>query len=404
MKRCAKRRTWKNTCNNKCSRIGRTLWNFAMRKNLAMGKYGLKPNRQPILPSYFINLGLAELGWKNRVYGHVLYGSWAVFAMTLLIIILVVTIFFWIPIYIIYSMDTLSITNVNEFWDTVALAFSTLLNIQTQYVPTSPGAIIALAIESGFGRFILAAVTAILVVKASKVQNNIVLSENALIHKKPDGFWYISVRVGCLYDQNIFASHIRLTCITPINCINEYHGSNGNGKYQGNLAVNLKLYDALEDGEFQLGGIPRNVRHRIDEQSPLYDAIKNFGNPDQWQTTPVISALYLHFNGIDELTGRGVGKSRVYTNHANTIKYYEHGRLQDVILPPTRIEGAIRRGSVFGHLPINIRNDIALNIANKLKDEPSTELSIYWSNFHLIRTEKENDMDSSSLSKLNKLP
>ena len=402
-KRFAKRRSCKNVC-NKCSSICRNLWKVITRKNFAMNKYGLKPNRQPMLPSYFINLGLAELGWKNRMYAHVLYGNWTVFVMTLLVIILVVTIFFWIPIYIIYSMDKLSITNVNDFWDTVALAFSTLLNIQTQYIPTSPGAIIALAIESGFGRFILAGVTAVLVVKASKVQNNIVLSENALVHKKADGFWYISVRVGCLYEQNIFASQIRLTCITPFNCINAYESINGTGEYHGNRAVNLKIYDALEDGEFQLGGIPRNVRHRIDEQSPLYGAIEIFGNPAQWETTPVISALYLHFNGTDELTGRGVGKTRVYTKKENTIKYLENATLQDVILPPTRIEGAIRRGSVFGHLPVKTRNNLASNIAGKLKDNPLAELSIYWSNFHLIRSGKENDMDSSSSSKPNVPP
>ena len=300
-------------------------------------------------------------------------------------------------------MDDLSITNVNNVSDTVALAFSTLLNIQTHYIPTSPGAIIALAIESGFGRFILAGVTAVLVVKASKVQNNIVLSENALIHKKADGFWYISVRVGCLYEQNIFASQIRLTCITPINCINAYENINGTGEYHGNRAVNLKIYDALEDGHFQLGGIPRNVRHRIDEHSPLYGAIESFGNPGQWKSTPVISSLFLHFSGVDKLTGRGVGKTRVYTEKENTIKYLENGRFRDVILPPTRIEGAIRRGSVFGHLPVTTRNSLASDISSKLKYHPSAELSIYWSNFHLL-CGKENDMDSSSSSKTNTLP
>ena len=75
-----------------------------------------------------------------------------------------------------------------------------------------------------------------------------------------------------------------------------------------------------------------------------------------------------------------------------------------MILPPTRIEGAIRRGSVFGHLPVKTRNSLASNIAGKLKDNPLVELSIYWSNFHLIRSGKENDMDSSSSSKPNVPP
>ena len=62
---------------------------------------------------------------------------------------------------------------------------------------------------------ILAGVTAVLVVKASKVRNNIVVSEQALVHKKDDGFWYVSCRVGSMYEQNIFGTHIRMTRIRP---------------------------------------------------------------------------------------------------------------------------------------------------------------------------------------------
>ena len=106
-----------------------------------------------------------------------------------------------------------------------------------------------------FGRLILAGVTAILVVKASKVRNNLVISEKVLVHKKKDGFWYISCRVGSMYKQNIFGTCIRITCISPLGSINKSMYN------KGNLAINLPIYDALNDGAFQLGGIPRNVRH-----------------------------------------------------------------------------------------------------------------------------------------------
>ena len=128
MKQLMKRNPCKVIC-NKCGSAGRKLWECATRQKNAKQKYGLRPKREPLLPQYFTNVGLTELGWKNRLYNHILYGSWTAFLISLLLIILMATCFFWIPIYIIFSMDRLSITNVKDFWDTIAIALSILLNI-----------------------------------------------------------------------------------------------------------------------------------------------------------------------------------------------------------------------------------------------------------------------------------
>ena len=139
----------------------------------------------------------------------------ATFIFFLVAIVFLVTLLFWVPFLLLYSLDALDCENVDSILDTLALAFSTLLNVQSQYAPKSGLVVIAISIESMFGRLILAGVTAILVVKASKVRNNIVISEKVLVHKKNDGYWYISCRVGSMYKQNIFGTYIRITCITP---------------------------------------------------------------------------------------------------------------------------------------------------------------------------------------------
>ena len=299
----------------------------------------LRPVQEPFLPAYFENVGEAELGWRNKFYSGVMYGDWRTFIFFLLAIVLLVTLLFWVPFLLLYSLDALDCENVDSILDTLALAFSTLLNVQSQYAPKSGLVVIAISIESMFGRLILAGVTAILVVKASKVRNNLVISEKVLVHKKNDGYWYISCRVGSMYKQNIFGTHIRITCITP-------RGSMNNSKYnKGNLAVNLPIYDALDDGAFQLGGIPRNVRHRVDEKSPLFGAVQDFESHED--TKNLLTSIFVHVSGIDELTGRGVGKTRCFLFANSTILHSKHAKFNDVIVSKSALPLAIRRGSMF---------------------------------------------------------
>ena len=109
-----------------------------------------------------------------------------------------------------------------------------------------------------------------------------------------------------------------MTCITP-------RGSMNNSKYnKGNLAVNLPIYDALDDGAFQLGGIPRNVRHRVDEKSPLFGVVQDFESHED--TKKLLTSIFVHVSGVDELTGRGVGKTRCFLFANSTIFYSAHWR------------------------------------------------------------------------------
>ena len=331
----------------------------------------LRPVQEPFLPAYFENVGEAELGWRNRFHSHVMYGNWGTFIFFLLAIVLLVTLLFWVPFLLLYSLDALDCENVDSILDTLALAFSTLLNVQSQYAPKSGLVVIAISIESMFGRLILAGVTAILVVKASKVRNNLVISEKVLVHKKNDGFWYISCRVGSMYKQNIFGTYIRMTCVSPRGSINKSMYN------KGNLAINLPIYDALNDGAFQLGGIPRNVRHRIDEKSPLFGAVQDFESYEG--TKKLLTSIFVHVSGVDELTGRGVGKTRCFLFSNSTIFYSKHAKFNDVIVSKTALPLAIRRGSIFKSIGGKKRVNVKVKTSRK-----ETTLAIYWSNFNGI--------------------
>ena len=329
----------------------------------------LRPRSNPLLPIHFMNVGMSELGWRAIIYTKVFHGTWYSFLLCLSTGFFVSVFIFWIPVIIMYSFGDLSVTNVNSVEDTVALAFTTLLNIPSIYVPTSATAVIAVSLETGFRRFILAGVTAILVVKASKVQNNIVLSNTALFHKK-HGHWYISLRVGVLYGQRIFGAHFRLAVVGNI------PGHDGNVNW-----VKLKLHDITNDTEIEMAGVPRNLRHRIDETSPLFfltDLLEN--NKD---VSNCFESLYLFFNGIDELSGRGVGKSRCYRLALGEVIINKNTQLEDVVLHRNVWPDSIRRGSIFRTVKGRRRSRLKNEITMGLEQNPHVQVGIFWPNFHL---------------------
>ena len=69
------------------------------------------------------------------------------FIFFILVIVLLVTLLFWVPFLLLYSLDALDCENVDSTLDTLALAFSTLLNVQSQYAPKSGLVVIAISID-----------------------------------------------------------------------------------------------------------------------------------------------------------------------------------------------------------------------------------------------------------------
>ena len=337
----------------------------------------VRPYRDPNIPPHFMNLGMVELGWLNDLYSKILHGRWSAFVLAMVSVICVATFIFWIPIAIIAAIDELSVTNVDGFGDTLALAFSTLMNIQSPYVPTSAAAVLAISIETGFGRLILAGVTAVLVVKASRVQNNILLSKRILFHKQK-GFWFVSFRVGCLYGQRLFGSHVQLSALLP-----------GEKKM-----VSLPLYDSLSQGYFEIGGVPRNVRHLINEQSPLYPLLGKLENGEDIEAD--LRCLFVDIFGFDELTGRAVGKKRYYiVSDKQHVLVNRQAYMKDVLVPRQKLVGAIRRGSVFSTAAESERTLLASGMMKKLKKSPHVKIGIYWPNFNLFK--RNNDAMAAEL-------
>lgn len=298
----------------------------------------------------------------------VFHGNWTTFLIALFLTLLGAILLFWVPLVILFSLGNLSVTNVSGIPDTLALAMSTALSIQSVYVPTSSTSTMILALESGIGRLILAGVTAILVVKASKVQNNIVVNDHALIHKR-HGSWYISVRVGVMYGQRIFGCHAKLAVIGNI------PGHDG----PINI-VNLKLHDNSGDGEFEINAIPRNVRHRIDETSPLFSIVDKLEQRED--VSDVLDCIKFQFHGVDEVTGRGVGKSVKFL----TLTINRNVQFKDVILSKGDVISSMKRGSLLGSRRERYNLKRSNSVINLFDRIPCAKYAVFWPNFWGIKS------------------
>ena len=315
------------------------------------------------------------------MHSKLFHGTWVTFFVCLLVGFLLATILFWIPMAALYSVNSLSVTNINSIADTFALACTTLLSIPSVYVPTTATAVIVISIETGVGRLILAGVTAVLVVKASKVQNEIVISEKLLCHKF-HGSWYLSLRVGVMYGQRIYGSQFRMATVGNI------PGQAGDVNM-----VNLKLHDIANTGGIEMGGVPRNIRHRIDETSPLFHLVDFLENSKDF--SGYLQSIYFFLNGVDELSGRGVGKSRCYQLSSGDIVVNKHARLHDVVIPRRNLPDAIRNGSLFHRRRKVSRNQIAAELTDYLDENRHVKVGIYWPNFHLYETSSHEEKEET---------
>ena len=78
-----------------------------------------------------------------------------------------------------------------DVWDAFAVAFASLFSVPTRYTPNSATAVTLVTVEFAVGKLAVAGLTALLVIKVSRVPNNLVLSRFLLV-SKPHNNWIIT--------------------------------------------------------------------------------------------------------------------------------------------------------------------------------------------------------------------
>ena len=120
------------------------------------------------------------------------------------------------------------------------------------------------------------------------------------------------------------------------------------------------------------------MRHRIDEKSPLFGAVQDLESYEDTKT--LLDAIYIHVSGVDELTGRGVGKSASlrFRTAPWCTRSTQNSRTSSF---PKQVALAIRRGSVFKGMGRQRKVNVAMK---KMTRQKQDKLAIYWSNFNGI--------------------
>ena len=211
--------------------------------------------------------------------------------------ILVIVAVFWGPFtIIIYSDPDVAVTGATSVLDALAVTFAGFFAVPSGYVAVAPAAVLLLTFTNAIGKLAVASLTALLVMKISKVPNNIVASTRALIHKRK-GKWTISVRLGTMHFQMIHNISIRMYC----------YADDGNSM---SIAC-LPAGGFSENGGATLAGPePWNIRHVVDDKSPL--AFVDFDGGIEPVKKALGEGVDLFVQGFDATTGRSVGLHRHY--------------------------------------------------------------------------------------------
>ena len=107
-------------------------------------------------------------------------------------------------------------------------------------------------------------------------------------------------------------------------------------------------------------------------------------------TKKLLTSIFVHVSGVDELTGRGVGKTRCFLFSNSTICYSKHAKFNDVIV------SKVHR-LLYGEAPYSIDGrEEEIKCYDKARKE--TTLAIYWSNFNGIHEGPSQQMRKETLA------
>jgi hypothetical protein len=238
------------------------------------------------------------------------------------------------------------LTEAYTAWDAFAVAFASLFAVPTNYTANNVIAVTLVAIEFAVGKLAVAGLTALLVIKVSRVPNNLVLSSRVLVHKPKDD-WKLSMRIGVLHSQTISGAHVRLSAVMRKD--RRFH------------TVNLPFDSSkLQTGFIALRQEPMSFSHTINEKSPLYSL--DFTNVHSLKKELLYIMITVH--GFDDITGRSLGIEKRYNYDrwnltGGTIFIKERGYMADVVL--------------------------RLSDSQKKITGASHSLAINWPNFNLIK-------------------
>ena len=207
-------------------------------------------------------------------------------------------------------------------WDAYALAFASLFSVPTRYTPNSATAVTLVTIEVAVGKLAVAGLTALLVIKVSRVPNNLVLSQFLLV-SKPHDHWVVTLRVGMLHHQTMSGCNVRLTVVKKdfmSGAFRDYDCAFESSKHSS--------------GFLALSNEPIDFRHVIDKNSPLYDVDLNKDGIRALRK--VVLAFIVSLHGFDDTTGRSLGIERRYTfdrynKNGGYVVLKARGYLADVV-------------------------------------------------------------------------
>eukprot|EP00942_MAST-04A_sp_MAST-4A-sp1_P014424 g14424.t1 len=285
------------------------------RKNWAGDTYGI--------------IGGPPLNVVSEIFNQLMNRSYAYLLFFIAQSIVALVLVFWGPFAaIILNNPNVSVQGATTAIDALAVTFAGLFSVPSAYLCASPGAVLLLTFLNAVGKLAIASLTALLVLKISRVPNNWITSDRAIVHKR-NGKWTISLRIGLLHKQVVRNVTIRLFCYAQV----------GNGVSILNLSGG-PFADA--GGGTIEGPEPMNIRHVVDETSPLKEIDFNDANALK---KAMSEGFDIHIQGFDSLTGRSCGCHSMYSWRANTLIYCPNGKMADSSLKMTEEHIALRKSN-----------------------------------------------------------
>lgn len=270
--------------------------------------------------SGIINLGAAAPNFFSVLFQQLLNKSYGFLLTFILFGLLLITLLFWVPFIVVVYVDPDAIENCGTVTDALAFAFASLFSVDTHYRAASTASVFVVTAEAVVGKLAITALTALLVLKISKTPDNCIQSRRILVHKLK-GKWTLSVRVAILYDQRIWSPKMTLSCIA--NTVN------------GWMPSTLEWSNhCLGHGFGRLDKLPLNLRHVVDDNSPLRSV--NF--EDEAEVRKNINCFILVIQGFDQVTGRSMGHEQRYDwedtrgDGRGLICYLPRGKMCDVLV------------------------------------------------------------------------
>ena len=304
-------------------------------------------------------IGTQPPNWASQLFQMLLNRSYGYLLSFIAVSLLSLTLLFSIPYVLLVRLDPGSIVGAETAADAISFAFASFFGVPTRFQAASNSAIIVATTEIAVGKLAVTGLTALLVLKISKTPNNIVVTERVLIHKKGDK-WHLSIRAAVLYEQRLYHPKIWLSTI-----------ANTTG---GWMPATLPWQNhCLGHGFGRLDGLPMNLRHCVDANSPLRDI--NFESEDAVKGN--IMAIIIVIQGFDKVTGRSVGYEQRYDwdpkNGQGKIIYLPTGEMCDILIPSSKVD------EVYSRLPAG----------SKKRRKTDNVGAVDWRAFNLIRFKKE---------------